>query len=265
MVGSLNVAVAQCPAGLDGGEARLIWLEEVMAAQTGAQPDLIVLPELFQCGYNIGDLVLERSEAPDGPFAAAIAQLSRQYSTAILYGFAERQGETLYNSAQCIDKTGKVIGKHRKLLLPPGFEGDHFAPGAECETFRLGGFNVGILVCYDVEFPENLRHVALEGAEIVVVPTALAAQWGVVSECVVPTRAFENGVYLCYANYSGHEHGTDYFGGSCIIAPDGAELVRIDDTGHMQAAKLKKSAVAAARTRLPYLSDRLSLPWVEQS
>lgn len=262
MAGTLNVAVAQCPAGLDNSQARLNWLEEALAARTGSHTDLIVLPELFQSGYNIGDLVLERAEAPDGPFAAAIAGLARKYSTAILYGFAERQGETLYNSAQCTDKTGQVVAKHRKLLLPPGFEGDHFAPGGACETFRLGGFNVAILVCYDVEFPENLRHVALEGAEIVVVPTALAAQWGVVSECVVPTRAFENGVYLCYANYCGHENGTNYFGGSCIIAPDGSELARVGDEAEMQVAQLHKSAVSAAQSRLPYLTDRLSLPWV---
>ncbi|WP_298909019.1 carbon-nitrogen hydrolase family protein [uncultured Aliiroseovarius sp.] len=262
MSDALEVAVAQCPAGLDGPQARLSWLSDILAEHDGVPLDLVVLPELFQCGYNIGRRVSDCAETPDGSFATAIANLAQQHSTSIIYGFAERQGDTLFNSAQCIDKNGITIGRHRKLLLPPGFEGDHFAPGRGCELFQLGAFTLAILVCYDVEFPENLRHVALSGADLVVVPTALAAQWGVVSECVVPTRAFENGVYLCYANYCEQENGVDYFGGSCIIAPDGSELARIGPSAKLAHAQLNKSAVSMARARLPYHTDRLSLPWV---
>ncbi len=261
----LNVAVAQCPADLDGSQTRLDWLSQMLAAHKGDPLDLVLLPELFQCGYNIGDLVSDKAEASDGRFSAAIAGLARQHDTAILYGFAERQGDVLFNSAQCIDKNGITIGRHRKLLLPPGFEGDHFAPGTGCELFQLGAFTVAILVCYDVEFPENLRHVALSGADIVAVPTALAAKWGVVSECVVPTRAFENGVFVCYANYCQRESDLDYFGGSCIIAPDGSQLARAGTSPQLLSAQLKHSAVSAARTRLPYHVDRLGLPWVEKS
>lgn len=263
MSDTLEVAVAQCPAGLDGAQARLTWLADVLSDHDGAPLDLVVLPELFQCGYNIGRQVSDRAETPNGPFAVAIVELARQHGTAILYGYAERQGKALFNSAQCIDKNGTTIGRHRKLLLPPGFEGDHFAPGRGCELFQLGAFTVAILVCYDVEFPENLRHVALSGADLVVVPTALAAQWGVVSECVVPTRAFENGVFLCYANYCEQENGLDYFGGSCIIAPDGSELARAGPMAQFLQAQLKQSTVSAAQARLPFHADRLSLPWVE--
>jgi len=263
MSDTLEIAIPQCPGDLDGSQARLTWLADTLAGHDGPPLDLVVLPELFQCGYNIGDLVSDRAEAPNGPFAAAIAELAKQHSAAIVYGFAELQDETLFNSAQCIDKTGVTIGKHRKLLLPPGFEGDHFAPGTTCDLFQLGTFTLAILVCYDVEFPENLRQVALAGADVVVVPTALAAQWGVVSECVVPTRAFENGVFLCYANYCGRENGLDYFGGSCVIAPDGCQLARARTTGQLLHAQLNHSAVSIAQTRLPYHADRLRLPWIE--
>lgn len=256
------VAVAQCAADLDGTEARLSWLSDILSARNGAALDLIVLPELFQCGYNIGDLVAARAEAPDGPFARAIAKLAQTHDTAILYGYSERQGDQLYNAAQCIDRTGQSIGRHRKLLLPPGFEGDHFTSGTECDLFELGGLTIGILVCYDVEFPENLRHVALAGADIVAVPTALGASWGVVSEKVVPTRAFENGVYLCYANYCGTENGAGYFGGSCIVGPDGKDLARAAQEASLLEATLSKAAVTASQTRLPYHKDRLGLPWV---
>jgi predicted amidohydrolase len=264
MSGRLDIALGQCPAGLDGAQARLDWLADNLAAHDGTPPDLVVLPELFQCGYNIGDLLPARAETPDGPFARAIAQLAKHHDTAILYGFAERSREAIHNSAQCIDKTGKVIASHRKLLLPPGFEAGHFTAGTGCNLFRLGRFTLAILICYDVEFPENLRHVALAGADLVVVPTALAAEWGVVSDCVVPSRAFENGLFLCYANYCGQDNGMDYFGGSCIIAPDGQQLARAGKSAEFLWAGLEHAAVSAARARLPYHIDRLSLPWVTQ-
>ncbi|WP_350336078.1 carbon-nitrogen hydrolase family protein [Coralliovum pocilloporae] len=265
MTSSLTVGVAQCPADLATSEERLRWLSNTLASNTGLRPDLIVLPELFQCGYNIGEAILDRAETPDGPFAEAIAELSRHHQTAILYGFAERQDKTLFNTAQCIDRTGRLIGQHRKLVLPPGFEENYFAPGHGCELFQLADFTVAILVCYDVEFPEALRHVALNGADLVLVPTALGAQWGVVAESVVPARAFENGVFLCYANYTGQENHMHYYGGSCIIAPDGKALARAEQANSgLSLAVLEKSAVERAQIRLPYHTDRFKLPWISK-
>lgn len=259
---TLSVAIAQCPGDLDGSDARLDWLESELGRHEGRDIDLVVLPELFQCGYNVGDLVLGRAETSTGPFAAEIANLSSRYGLAILYGFSERRGDQLFNSAQCIDRTGNIIGQHQKLLLPPGFEGDHFAPGRSFTPFQCGGFRVAILICYDAEFPENMRHAALSGADLVIVPTALGAQWGVVAERVIPARAFENGVFLCYANYCGTENGLDYYGGSCIVGPDGNDLARAGKDTEFVCAHLQKSAVEKAQTRLPYLTDRVRLPWV---
>lgn len=262
MVDTLSVAVAQCPANLGDPHARLCWLKEKLERHEGAPLDLIILPELFQSGYNIGNLMTARAESSDGAFAASIARLARARGTAILYGFAERKDGEVFNSAQCIDRNGKVIGIHRKLLLPP-IEGNCFARGTGCELFRLNGFTLAILICYDVEFPEILRHIALAGAEIIAVPTALNSQWGVVSKCVVPARAFENGVFLCYANYCARENGIHYLGGSCIIAPDGNELARAGKRQEILTAKLEKPAIRDARKRLPYLKDCLRLPWTE--
>ena len=258
----LNVAVIQSPGCLVGPQARVEWLAKAMLEHANQPYDLVVLPELFQSGYCIGDKVTEHAESSDGPFAMEVAKLAQKHDTAILYGYSERQGHALFNSAQCIEKSGRVIGHHRKLILPPGFEGSHFTPGKICKLFDIDGFKVGILICYDLEFPENLRHMALQGADLVVVPTALGAQWGVVSEKVVPTRAFENGIYICYANSSGHENGMEFFGGSCIVSPDGLDIVRAGNKPELLCARIEKSAVAAAKERLPYLRDRQKLPWV---
>lgn len=256
---NLTVTLLQSPGELVGPAARLNWLQNTL--KTTRPSDLIILPELFQCGYHIGKNIVTHAETADGDFAKAVQALARHHKTAIHYGYAERHGETLFNAAQCFDHQGSRLTHHRKLLIPPGFETTYFERGDRCVLFELKGFKLATLICYDVEFPENLRHVASLGADVVVVPTALSTQWGVVSEKLVPTRAFENGVYLCYANSCGHENGLDYYGGSCIIGPDGTDLAHADKKPEILTATLDKSAVAAAQKRLPYLIDRQKLPW----
>lgn len=258
---TLNLAVAQTPGSLTGPEERFAWLAELTAEMATSETDLLVLPELFLTGYEVGDSVDDWSEPADGKYATAISQLAARAELAIFYGFAERDGEKLFNSAVCYDKGGARLGGHRKILLPPGFERDHFAAGTQCQTFQLDGFTIAILVCYDAEFPENFRHVADAGADLVLVPTALGAQWGVVADKLIPTRAFENGVFVCYANHCGTENAMTYYGGSCIVGPDGTDLARAEGGPEVLRAKLELAAVARAQARLPYLVDRQKLNW----
>jgi len=118
---------------------------------------------------------------------------------------------------------------------------------------------VALLVCYDVEFPEAVRACAMAGADIVVAPTALKAEWAFVARQLVPTRAFENGVFLLYANYCGRENGFAYLGESCIIGPGGEEIARAGSDEELIAGVLSRAQIAQARGRLPYLRDRTGL------
>lgn len=252
---SLDVIVAQTPAELEGKEARFNWLSESLECESLHNADLLLLPELFLTGYYIGDNVKHWAETENGLYATKIAELCKQYDIAIHYGFSEKSENQFYNSAQCISRNGKSLAKHRKLLLPPGFEGDHFTGGNSFEIFSINDFSIATLICYDAEFPENFRHVAQLGVDLVMVPTALSSQWGVVAHQVIPTRAFENGVFVCYANQAGTENGLDYLGGSCIIGPDGTEIRRAGSNAEFLRATLSQSEVTAAQQRLPYLQD----------
>ena len=201
------------------------------------------------------------AEPADGPTAKHIATLAQNHNTAILYGYSERAGETIYNSAQCINAKGQSIANHRKLMLPPGFEQEHYTAGTTATIFTFNGIKCGILICYDIEFPETLRHLADQGVQCVLAPTALGADWGVVSERTAPARAFENGIYMAYANSAGTENGAAYFGGSCIVGPNGQDIARAGDTPCVISAVINAAAVTTAQTRLPYLKVRKSLPW----
>lgn len=256
---AFRLAVGQAPAELSTAGDRIQWLRDTLPTVTAEGADLLLLPELFATGYNIGDEVLNRAEPATGQTAQAVSKLAQEHKLAIHYGYPEADGACIFNAAQCFGPDGNRLGGHRKLLIPPGFERAHFTPGNGCALFTYRSIRIATLICYDAEFPETARHVAALGAQVILVPTALGAEWEWVSQRMIPTRAYENGVYLAYANSAGSERGLDYLGQSFIAAPDGRELARAGLQPEVIYATLEMNRVAAAQARLPYLSDRTSL------
>lgn len=251
----LRLAVLQTPGELDGKRARLDWLRTSLEKMADAKADLVLLPELYACGYNIGDALIERAEPIDGALFAEMKRIAIEFGVSIHFGFAERSGETLYNSALCVSSNGQLLCHQRKLAIPPGFERKYFTPGQGCTLFELNGVKIASLICYDAEFPETVRHVAALGAQLVLVPTALSANWAWVAETMIPTRAFENGVYLAYANSCGEENGLEYLGGSVIAAPDGEILARAGHKPMNLFADVEARRVVNAQERLPYIKE----------
>ncbi|WP_374654221.1 carbon-nitrogen hydrolase family protein [Dongia sp.] len=232
-----------------------------VARHLSGTADLLVTPELFMTGYRIDAADIRRlAEPADGPFARKVARLAQETHVAILYGFPERDGDRLYNSVQVFDALGRQLALYRKLHLPSDEERAVFTAGDRLVTFDLGGFKVAPLICYDVEFPESVRACALSGADLVIAPTALRRHWARIAEMMIPVRALENGVFLAYANQAGSEADWDYAGLSCIIAPDGKELVRASDQPAVILAELDRAEIGNARAKLAYLRDaRFSL------
>lgn len=220
----------------------------------GGKPDLVICPELFLSGYNVGDKIRQLAEPQGGAFAQAAAALARKHGTALIYGYPERAGEAIYNAAACIDGDGCTIAHHRKLRLPNAYEKSYFVTGDACTLFELNGWNIAILVCYDVEFPEAVRACAANGAQLVVAPTALKTEWAFVARSMIPTRAFENGFFVAYANYCGREGTFEYLGESCFAGPDG-RVVAGGSGEALVTADLRQADVAAARQVLTYLQD----------
>ena len=260
---AFELMIWQTPADLGLPSDRLAWLDERLGQSDLADIDLILLPELFQTGYNAADIIPHCAEASDGLFFQSMAHLARQHQVAIAYGYAERADGRIYNSAQVIDVSGASLANHRKLAIPPGFETALFAKGDQMTRFRFHEIEVGILICYDAEFPELMRAMAMpdedvrEGAELVLVPTALSDQWAVVADRVIPARGFENGIYVAYANHCGADKGLGFLGRSCIISPTGTDLARADggENGMAIRARISRDAVKAAQSRLPYLEE----------
>ena len=156
---------------------------------TGEGPAMVVCPELFASGYHIGDRLRERALAQNSPGFERIRESCRALDLTLVFGYPECEGTVLYNSAACIDRNGNLLANHRKRLNAPGsFEVEYFTEGAAPTLFTVSGMRCAILICYEVEFPEMVREVAMAGAQLVLVPTALASRWDVVASRVVPAR-----------------------------------------------------------------------------
>ena len=255
----MRIAIFQGPeqAKTPTEAADLLALHAADAAGRGAR--LLVCPEMYLTGYNIGPAAARRlAEPADGASAQAVMHIARKTGIAILYGYPERgPDDRIYNAVQLIDRAGRSVASYRKTHLFGEIDRDAFSAGATLpDVVELDGLKIGILICYDVEFPENVRSLALKGADLVVVPTALMQPFDIVARTIVPARAYENQVYLAYADRCGREGALEYCGLSCVIAPDGSDLARAGRDETLIVADLDAGRLTQSRKLNTHLVDR---------
>ncbi|WP_200300547.1 carbon-nitrogen hydrolase family protein [Streptomyces adelaidensis] len=231
-------------------------LDEAAGRAAGAGAGLLVAPEMFLTGYAIGDIA-RLAEPADGDAADTVADIAGRHGLAIAYGYPERDGEAVFNSAQLVSADGSRLANCRKTHLFGCFERDHFTPGEQpVVQAELGGLRVGIMICYDVEFPENVRAHALAGTDLLLVPTAQMHPFQFVAESMIPVRAFENQLYVAYVNRVGREGEFEFVGLSTLAGPDGVARARAGRDEELLLADVDPARLAASREANPYLNDR---------
>ncbi|SDV11032.1 carbon-nitrogen hydrolase family protein [Pseudomonas mucidolens] len=253
----MRVALYQCPPLPLDVEANLTRLHQI--ALEAGDVDLLVLPEMFLTGYNIGfEAVGALAEAQDGESAQYIANLAQSCGLAILYGYPERAEDgQIYNAVQLIDANGQRLCNYRKTHLFGDLDHSMFSAGDdELPIVELNGWKLGCLICYDLEFPENARRLALAGAQLILVPTANMVPFDFVAEVTVRARAFENQCYVAYANYCGHEGEIQYCGQSSIAAPNGDRIALAGRDEALIIGTLEHQSILLARAANHYLQDR---------
>ncbi|WP_285409476.1 carbon-nitrogen hydrolase family protein [Pseudomonas sp. FR229a] len=253
----MRVAVYQCPPLPLDPVANLHRLHQVAMEAKGA--DLLVLPEMFITSYNIGaEAVSTLAEVYNGEWAQQIGRIAKAAGLAIVYGYPERTADGhIYNAVQLIDAHGERLCNYRKSHLFGDLDRSMFSPGeAELPVVELNGWKLGFLICYDLEFPENARRLALAGAELIVVPTANMIPFDFVADVTVRARAFENQCYVAYANYCGHEGDIQYCGQSSVAAPDGSRIALAGLDEALIVGELDRQLMNDSRQANRYLSDR---------
>ncbi len=226
------------------------------AASRGAQ--LLLAPELCVTGYGAEDALRQTTEDDTRNQLRALQAVADQHRMALVVGMAERHGAALYNCAALV-RPASPPALYRKTCLFGDYERSLFtpAPPSTC-VFEHAGLRIGLLVCFDVEFPENVRRLAQAGAQLIAVPTALPAgrYSPFVAQQLVPVRAFENQVFVAYADHVGKDGRFAYAGLSCIAAPDGTRLAFADaHTPADLSATLVPADYADSAAHNSYLSE----------
>ncbi|MCG8694340.1 MAG: carbon-nitrogen hydrolase family protein [Minwuiales bacterium] len=253
----MRIALMQTEGRPGDVAGNLSLLEEAAARARDDGAELLIAPEMFLTGYNIGKQAADLAEPQDGPSAAYIADLARSNNLAIIHGYPERSGDRVYNAAQAIAADGSALANYRKSHLYGAEERRLFQAGdGAAATARIGDFTVGLLICYDVEFPEAVRLLALAGCDLIAVPTALMQPPNRIPDLLVPARACENQVFVAYANRCGAEGSLTYVGQSTVAGPDGAMLSQAGSGAALLLADLDRGRIAEVRNQYTYLNDR---------
>ncbi|QND54974.1 carbon-nitrogen hydrolase family protein (plasmid) [Phyllobacterium sp. 628] len=254
----MRIAALQMQAICGNVSANLARIEQAAkdAAEDGA--DLLIAPELALTGYGAGDKIASLAEGADGGQIKRLQAISKANAIAIVAGFAERDREHVYNSAAfvCGDAAPAI---YRKSHLYGDYERALFTPEVPGNCIvQIAGLKLGILICYDVEFPENVRRLALAGAQIIVVPTALPAgpSGDFIAAYMIQVRAFENQIFVAYVNHARKDERFVFAGLSRIAAPDGSLIAASDDSKeHLLFADIDRHIFAASIDNNPYLKD----------
>lgn len=253
----MGIRVAVLQSGGTSGDvaANLAELERAAHQAVEAAVDLLITPEMHLTGYDIGRAALQSLAQQD--LVPELGRIARQAGIALIVGGPQRAPEGIYNAAFCVGPSGKLAAVHRKSHLFGALDRALFVAGDDLfARFRVRDVEVAVMICYDVEFPESVRAAALAGAHLVAVPTAQMAPFELVADVVVRARAWENQVYVAYANRVGIEGSLTYVGRSSVVAPDGRVLDSMTDGEGLLIATVNGADVVTQQQRNPYLADR---------
>jgi predicted amidohydrolase len=218
----MNALLAQLACRI--GDVRGNAARAVEAIRSHPEVDIAVFPELYLSGYTYRDLD-ELAREPDSRELRDVAAAAAEVETAVVIGFAERTSKGVANSAACIDTDGSLAGVYRKTYLFPSEAEAGFVQGEELLILELAGRRAAPLICFDIEFPEPGRQVALAGAELLVTASANMDPFFIDHAVGAVARAHENRLPHLYANLVGNGDGLVFVGGSRSVAPTGQVLV----------------------------------------
>ncbi|SIQ32871.1 carbon-nitrogen hydrolase family protein [Halanaerobium kushneri] len=229
----VKIALGQIEPSTLNKEDNFIKMKKYIDQAANQNVNLIIFPELSLTGYNCGDAFFEVAEEIPGPTVNEFEDIAKNNDIYIIWGMPEKGIEgVLYNDAVLVGPEG-YIGKWRKHTLPghatdkvgPGAFPDrrYFRAGSKSPIFKTKIGNIGMMVCYDIYFPEISRLLTLKGADLLVGISGSPSFEKDIFEPLVKARAMENAIWYAYCNLGGKEGETEYWGGSTIIGPGDKE------------------------------------------
>jgi predicted amidohydrolase len=258
----VNVALAQISCKVGDKENNLKTIEKTINQAKAKGANLIIFPELALTGYVCKDLVYELAEpVPNGPSIRRITKTAKRQNVHVIFGMIESSAKAagvLHNTAVLVGPKG-FIGKYQKMHLPTHSvfeEKRYFRPGYQTPVLETDIGRIGLIICYDIFFPEITRVMRLKCAQLIACISASPSVRRGFFEVLTTARAMENTMFVTYTNLVGIEDGLQFWGGSRIIAPNGNIMAQAKyDEEDIITAKINYSDMIQVEAFVPTLRD----------
>jgi predicted amidohydrolase len=223
------------------------------------KPDVLVCPEMWNTGYAL-DRLDGISDVNGLRTKNTIAAFCRKHQVSVIAGSVAVQDAVTGQASNTLygfDREGNGLVEYSKIhLFQLMDEHLHLTAGEHVASCQLEGMQAGMLICYDIRFPELARKLVLDGAEVLFVvaqwPNPRMDHW----RTLLRARAIENQVYVVACNRVGESEGTSFFGQSMVIDPWGEVLAEAEDQEQILVADIDKATVESIRKKIPIFDDR---------
>jgi (R)-amidase len=250
---NLRIALAQIcvEEGLHGKNLHRV---REIVARHGPSHDLVMFPETCLSGFADVEQVGASAEPLDGSTVAGLQALVSRVRTSVVLGLAERDNSALYNSSILIDPAGPVLA-YRKTHLWSSDKGI-FQAGSAFRVAPWRALVVGLLICFDIEFPEAARALAALGADLILVVNGNMEPFGPTHLRAVCARAQENQVFVAMVNRVGQGREHRFVGESIVVGPTGEPVAVLDDKEAVVTVSIDSADILRSRAKYRYLDER---------
>jgi predicted amidohydrolase len=255
-VNTIRAAIIQFNVRRGDVEWNLATVKRHISALANQGAQFILLPEMWSTGFA-NERLKELSETTP-TVLRNLSGLSKRLHVTIIGSLPEKREERIFNTAYVMDSDGSVAGVYRKIhLFSPTGEDRYFTPGRKAVVSKTSLGPIGLMICYDLRFPELCRSLVLGGATMVVVMAEWPAERVTHWEVLLKARAIENQVFILGVNRCGKDGDLVYAGHSRIVSPYGEVMARAGKRPATLSAAIDLSEVERVRKHIPCLQERM--------
>ncbi|MCK5507665.1 MAG: carbon-nitrogen family hydrolase [Desulfobacterales bacterium] len=235
-------------------ESNLVKVTEGLYVLGDRNVDMAVLPEMWSCGFD-NQMLLDH--AKQTPFIIdELSKIASKYNMLIAGSLPEASGKDIFNTIYVIDTNGEQAGFYRKIHLFPLTEEDkYFSSGNRAVVCNTSICPIGLMICYDLRFPELCRSITIKGALVVIIsaqwPTGRIGHWDILSQA----RAIENQIFIIATNRCGRDKAIEFGGHSQIISPTGEILSSAKEGECASVTEINLYRITEVRNKIPCLKN----------
>ncbi|WP_024950991.1 carbon-nitrogen hydrolase family protein [Cobetia crustatorum] len=250
----MKIALAQVPS-VEGDIARNLTTALDAITRHGDAVSLMIFPETHLSGFAEIGHVADRALSLDGPEIEMLCDASRHHDCALAIGLLEKGEQETYNTTLLITPESGVALSYRKTHLWPD-ERNLVVPGDRMGVIEWRGLTLGLMICYDIEFPETSRALAQLGVDVIVVTNGNMDPYGPTHHRAAQARAQDNQCFLAMSNRCGEGAGLTFAGESGVFSPSGETVFQAEREEGIYLVTLDIALLSRARKDYAYLADR---------